>query len=110
MPDLTRLPTAPLIAAGLVGGFALAQATEIRPLGGAIMLAANAAALPSWWSKGGAPLSIGLSTVYWLGMGVSHPLAKEIGVWPSVLSVAAVSAAAAWGLADRRNTGALSSL
>lgn len=102
MPDLTRLPTSPLLAAGLVGGFALAQATEVRPLGGAVMLAANALAAPSWFAKGGVPLAAGLTAVYWASMGVSHPLAKQVGVWPSVLGVAAVSAAAAWALADRR--------
>ena len=35
-------------------------------------------------------------------MGVSHPLAKKVGTWPSVLGVTAVSAGAAWLLADRR--------
>lgn len=102
MPDLTRLPTAPLLAAGLAGGFALAQATEIRPLGGAVMLLANALALPRWMAVGGVPLTAGLTGVFWLSMGLSHPLAKEIGTWPSVATVAAVSAAAAWALADRR--------
>ena len=42
--DLTRVPTAPLLAAGLVGGFALAQRTGVRPLGGAAMLGANVVA------------------------------------------------------------------
>lgn len=102
VPDLTRIPSAPLLAAGLIGGFALAQATEVRPLGGAIMLAANAASLPGWYAKGGVPVAAGLTAVYWATMGISHPLAKQIGTWPSVLGVAAVSAAAAWALADRR--------
>ena len=35
-------------------------------------------------------------------MGVSHPLAKRIGTWPSVLGVTAAAAGAAWALADRR--------
>lgn len=69
MPDPTRIPTAPLLAAGLVGG---------------------------------APLVAGLSAGYWTAMGVSHPLAKKVGTWPSVLGVTAVSAGAAWLLADRR--------
>ena len=102
MPDLTRFPTAPLLAGGLVGGFALAQQTGVRPLGGAAMLGANLAAAPRWYAVGGAPLVAGLSAVYWTGMGVSHPLAKKVGVWPSVLGVAAISAGAAWLLADRR--------
>jgi hypothetical protein len=34
---------------------------------------------------------------------VSHPLAKKIGAWPAVLTVAAVSAGAAWALNDRKH-------
>ena len=45
-----------------------------------------------------------LGAVYFGAFGVSHPLAKKIGPWPSVLTVAAVSAAAAWALSDRRST------
>ena len=102
MPDLTRIPTAPLLATGLVGGFALAQQSGVRPLGAAAMLAANAAAARQWYAVGGAPLAAGLTAVYWTAMGVSHPIAKKVGVWPSVLGVTAVSAGAAWVLADRR--------
>lgn len=102
MPDLTHVPTAPLLAAGLVGGFALAQQTGVRPLGGAAMLGANVAAIRQWYAVGGAPLAAGLTAVYWTAMGVSHPIAKKVGVWPSVLGVTAVSAGAAWVLADRR--------
>ena len=36
-------------------------------------------------------------------MGVSHPLAKKVGTWPSVLGVTAVASGAAWLLADRRS-------
>ncbi|MDZ5661316.1 hypothetical protein SFC79_06010 [Nocardioides sp. S-58] len=102
MPDLSRLPTAPLLAGGLVGGFALAQRTGVRPLGGAAMLGANALAVRQWWSVGGAPLTLGLTAGYWTAMGVSHPLAKKVGTWPSVLGVTAAAASAAWVLADRR--------
>lgn len=102
MPDLDRVPTAPLLAAGLVGGFTLAQRTGVRPLGGAAMLGANVLAARQWYAIGGAPLTAGLTAVYWAAMGVSHPLAKKVGGWPSVLGVTAVSAGAAWVLADRR--------
>ena len=98
----TTVPTAPLLAAGLVGGFALAQRTGVRPLGGAAMLGANAVAARQWYAVGGAPLAAGLTAAYWTAMGVSHPLAKKVGTWPSVLGVTAVSAGAAWLLADRR--------
>jgi hypothetical protein len=102
VPDLTRIPSAPLLAAGMVGGFALAQQTQVRPLGGAAMLGANVAAAPKWYAVGGAPLVAGLTTAYWTAMGVSHPLARKVGTWPSVLGAAAVAAGAAWVLADRR--------
>ena len=102
MPDLTRVPTAPLLAGGLVGGFALAQRTGVRPLGGAAMLVANAVAARQWYAVGGTPLAAGLTAGYWTAMGVSHPLGKLVGTWPSVLGVTAVSAGAAWVLADRR--------
>lgn len=102
MPDLTRLPTAPLLAAGLLGGFVLAQQTGIRPLGGAAMLVANVVAARQWYAVGGAPLVAGLTAGYWTAMGVSHPLATRVGTWPSVLGVTAAAAGAAWVLADRR--------
>lgn len=86
----------------MVGGFALARRTGVRPLGGAAMLGANAVAARQWYAVGGAPLVAGLTTTYWMAMGVSHPLARRVGTWPSVLGTAAVAAAAAWALADRR--------
>ena len=101
-PNLTRVPTAPLLAGGLLGGFVLAQQTGVRPLGGAVMLGANAVAARQWYAVGGTPLAAGLSAAYWAAMGVSHPLAKKVGRWPSVLGVTAVAAGAAWALADRR--------
>ena len=96
------LPTAPVLATGLVGGFALAERTGVRPLGGAVMLAANVVAARQWYAVGAAPLAAGLSAAYWTAMGVSHPLARKVGTWPSVLGVTAVAAGAAWTLADRR--------
>jgi hypothetical protein len=101
--DLTRVPTAPLLAGGLVGGFALAQRTGVRSLGGAAMLGANVVAARQWYAVGGAPLTVGLTAAYWTAMGISHPLAKKVGTWPSVLGVTAAAAGAAWVLSDRRS-------
>lgn len=102
MPDLATTPTAPLLAAGLIGGFAVAQQTGVRPLGGAAMLGANAVAARQWYAVGGAPLAGGLTAAYWTAMGLAHPVAKKVGTWPSVLGVTAAAAGAAWLLADRR--------
>ncbi len=97
-----QLPTALLLAIGLILGFAVAEVTDLRWLGGLVMLAANALAVPTWWSAGGVRLAVGLTVVFWGCMVVSHPLAQEIGTWPSVLTVSLVAAASAWFLADRR--------
>ena len=42
-----------------------------------------------WHAVGGIPLAAGLTAAYWTAMGVSHPLAKKVGTWPSVLGVTA---------------------
>lgn len=76
-----QVPAAALVSAGLIGGYATARATGVRPLGGAVLAAAAA--------------------LYVLGFGLSHPLARRIGAWPSVLAVTAVNAAANTVLVDR---------
>jgi hypothetical protein len=97
-----RVPTAPVVAGSLIGGFAVARATRIRPLGGAVLALGGLVAQRQWARHGGPVNAAILSAVYYGAFGVSHPLAKRIGPWPSVLAVAGVSAAAAWALSDRR--------
>ncbi len=96
------MTTAPIAALGLVGGYVAARESGIRPLGGVVLGAAGLYAGRTWLAKSGAPATAGLVALYLGGFGASHPLAKRIGAWPSVLTVAAVSAAAAWVVADRR--------
>jgi hypothetical protein len=100
--DAADVTTAPIAALGLVGGFVAARETGIRPLGGVVLAAAGLYAGRTWVAKAGGAGAAGLATVYLGGFGVSHPLAKKIGAWPSVLAVAAASAAASWAVADRR--------
>jgi len=95
------LPTAPVVAGSIVGGYVVARTTKIRPLGGAV-LAAGGFVAQRQWRKSGAVNAAVLSAVYYGAFGVSHPLAKKIGAWPSVLTVASVAAAAAWVLSDRK--------
>lgn len=96
------MTTAPIAALGLVGGYVAARETGIRPLGGVVLGAAGLYAGRTWLAKAGAPTAAGLAALYLGGFGASHPLAKKIGAWPSVLTVAAVSAVASWAVADRR--------
>lgn len=72
---------------GLIGGFKTAQATKNRPLGGAVLVAAGAAAFFGWKKNRGARTAAALTTTYFLAFGVSHPLAKKIGAWPAVFSL-----------------------
>ncbi|MBB2984881.1 hypothetical protein [Terracoccus luteus] len=99
--DPAHVDTAPLAALGLVGGFLAARETGIRPLGGVVLGLAGVYAGRSWLAQSGPAATAGLSAVYLGGFGASHVLAKRIGAWPAVLSVAAVSAVAAWAVNDR---------
>jgi hypothetical protein len=98
----TSVSTAPVVALGLVGGYLTARETGIRPLGGVLLGAAGIFAGRTWLAKRGPAVTAALSAVYLLGFGGSHPLAKKIGAWPSVLVVTAVSAGASWALVDRQ--------
>ena len=47
-------------------------------------------------------VTAGLSALYIGAFGASHPLAKKIGAWPSVLTVTALTSGAAHLLSDRK--------
>jgi hypothetical protein len=95
------VPTAPIAAGSLVGGYLVARTTGIRPLGGAVLAAGGAYCTRRWVATSGPVAAAGLLGLYLAGFGASHPLAKKIGAWPSVLSVAAVSGGAAFAVSDR---------
>lgn len=92
--------TATTVAFGLIGGWLTARETGIRPLGGVVLAAAGAWAGRSWWAKTNPATTAGLTALYAGAFGLSHPLAKKIGAWPSVLTVTAASAGAAYALSD----------
>jgi hypothetical protein len=81
-------------AAGLVGGFAVARYTGRREAGGAVFAAAGAWCAREWARRSGGPTAAALTALYVAAMGGSHPLAKKVGAWPSVVTVAGVTAAA----------------
>ncbi|MCJ8506264.1 hypothetical protein MRU69_15615 [Kocuria flava] len=98
---LDAVPASAAVTAGLLGGYATARATGVRPLGGAVLAAAGAVAAHRWWHRGGPAVTAGLAGLYVLGFGASHPLAGRIGAWPSVLAVTAANATANLVLVDR---------
>ncbi|GAB3465708.1 hypothetical protein GCM10027570_54210 [Streptomonospora sediminis] len=99
---MVSVPSSLLTTAGLIGGYSAARATGNRQLGGAVLAACGAAAFASWQRSAGLPAAAALSAVYTGAFGLSHPLAKKLGAWPSVLAVTAATGAAAHLVADRR--------
>ncbi len=97
-----RIPTAPIVATGLVGGYLVARETGVRPLGGAVLAAGGIVAGRQWMRSSGPVATAALAAVYLGGFGASHPLAKEVGAWPAVIGVATVSALTSWLVSDRR--------
>ncbi|GAA4434047.1 hypothetical protein GCM10023169_41150 [Georgenia halophila] len=100
--DASDVRTAPLTGIGLLGAYVTARETGIRPLGGVVLALAGGYAARTWAVRDGAATAVGLGAGYVAAFGLSHPLAKKIGPWPSVLAVAASHAGAAHLLSDRR--------
>ena len=92
--------TAPVAALSLLAGFAIADATGIRPLGGLVLLGAAAWCAWRWRAGAGTAIAAGLLALYAAAFAASHALGDILGAWPAVLAVASVVGAAAWALAD----------
>jgi len=88
--DLRRTVLRPSVVAavGLVGGFAVARATE-REVGGGLFALAGAWCARRWARTTGPVGAAVLGALCTAAMGGSHPLAKKVGPWPSVLLVTA---------------------
>ena len=93
------MPTAPIAAGSLVAGFAVAQATGVRWLGGLVLLAAVAWCAKRWRERAGSA-AVALTVLYALAFAASHVLAGVLGTWGAVLAVAAAVGTAAWTVAD----------
>ena len=96
------IPTAPIVAGSLIGGYYVARTTKNRKLGGAVLGVGGVLAKTEWMKTSGPVTTTILTGIFYGGFGLSHPLAKKIGAWPSVLTVAGVAGAAAWALNDRK--------
>jgi len=90
-------------AATLVLGFAVAEATGVRAIGGAVLLAGAAGCALRWHRLGGWSLAGGLLAVMAAAFVASHVIADILGAWPSVLL-----ASAATGLLAGAAAGAVS--
>ncbi|MCM1970838.1 MULTISPECIES: hypothetical protein [Streptomyces] len=100
---MAKIPSAAIAAGGLVGGYGVARWTKKRPLGGAVLAAAGAVAAKQWQHRAGGKAAGALTAAYVAAFAGSHPLAKKVGAWPSVIGVAGAVALASWAVADRNS-------
>lgn len=94
------LPTWLIAAAALLLGFAVAEVTGVRALGGVVLFLGGLACGLRWRVLLGLPRAIGLVVVFLAGFALAHPLGHAIGAWPAVLFVALVVGAVSWRVAD----------
>ncbi|WP_315094913.1 hypothetical protein [uncultured Cellulomonas sp.] len=97
---MSRTPTAVLAALTLVLAFAVAQLTDVRALGGVVLVAgvvwcAVRARAAGWW-RVAAVVVVGAACFV-----ASHLLADLLGAWPAVAVAALVLGAATFALVDR---------
>ena len=97
---LRGTPTWPVAAGSLALGFAVAQATGVRPLGGVVLIAGCGWCATRWRERVGGGRAVGRVGRYLAAFAGSHVLGHVIGAWPSVAVVSAVVAAGAYAVAD----------
>ena len=100
--------TWPVASGSLLLGFAIAQATGIRPLGGIVLIAGCGWCALRWLRGAGAARTAVLVAVYAGAFVLSHVIADSLGAWPSVLLAAAVTGLAVYVLADAASGGGVS--
>ncbi|MCK9247510.1 MAG: hypothetical protein M0P31_00805 [Solirubrobacteraceae bacterium] len=95
-------PTAVVAAATLVLGFAVADVTGVRPLGGIVLFLGALWCGLRWRAARGLPVALGLVAVFLVAFGLSHAVADVLGSWGSVLTLSAIVGLVTWWVADRR--------
>ena len=96
----SRRDVAVLAGASLAVGFAVAQSTGVRALGGAVLIAGLALCVPIWTRRSGARVAGALVVLFVLLFVASHVLTLGLGVpaWLSVGAVSLVQGAASFAL------------
>jgi hypothetical protein len=82
--DATVPPTWPVAGGSLALGFAMAEITGIRAIGGVVLLVALAWCVPRWQRTGHAT---GLLALYLGAFVASHLIGLAIGAWAAVALV-----------------------
>ncbi len=92
-----------MAAGSLVVGYGVAAVTEVRAAGGVVLLAGGTWCIRRWWLGHGPATAVALGATYAAAFVVSHPLARQIGAWPSVVTVAAVTGAVSYAATRHRS-------
>jgi CHASE2 domain-containing sensor protein len=96
------IPTAPVAAASLILGYAVAVSTGSRPLGGVVLAAGGLWCIRQWFIRHGRRTALTLGCVGLAAFVLSHLVALAIGAWPAVLLAAGFVATVVWLRADTR--------
>ncbi len=86
-------PTAPLAAASLIGGYAVAVSTGSRPLGGVVLAVGGLTCVRLWVMRRDMRIAAQLAAAGITAFVLSHVLALAVGAWPAVLLVSGAFAA-----------------
>ncbi len=97
-----RLALAFLVFTALVLGFAIADLSNIRWLGGLILVIIGCYAAWYMWRSCGPPKTLAAIGVVILGFIFSHPLGSILGSYGALFSVALVVAITVWILGSPR--------
>lgn len=92
--------TWPVAAGSLVVGFAVAQGSGVRPLGGVVMVAGVAWCAPRWRRTVGIGRTGAIIGAYLVAFAGSHVIAGTVGTWPAVLLAAALAGGSALVVSD----------
>jgi|GEM_PF-2915520 hypothetical protein len=95
--------TAPLAAAGLIVGYAVAVATGSRPLGGLVLGACGLVCIATWLRRDGRRTATLLTIAGLAAFALSHVIGLIIGPWPAVLLAAAGTGVLTWRVSDSRH-------
>src|SRR5262249_35861014 len=88
--SMPRLPTCPIAAGSLIAGFAVAELTGVRAIGGLVLVAAMLWCGLRWRAALGLGRALTLVAVYLVAFALSHLLGLAIGAWPAVLATAVI--------------------
>jgi hypothetical protein len=97
---MRSFPTWPIAAGALLLGFAVADVTGVRAIGGVVLFLGGLACGLRWRLLLGLPRALALVGVFLAGFVLAHPLGNAIGSWPAVILVAAVVGGIVWRIAD----------